>query len=569
LITEVSKVKLIDLSSLWEALKDSFDSAEFQALCSLLNVDYDDLLEQECAGKMRELIFYLRRRARLAELIVRLRELRPSIAWETMVEEVTAQEETAVVHTHPIPFTSRDKESQLIQSPLSPAYFILDAPSGFGKTALLQQLHAHFRDHGWLSAYAAIDSHSTLPDLVKALADDLAVTPLLAQDHDSRPWGMRFGAALQNHWDELNKEGLVLLIDLDERAPHTIAAELIDSFIPQVQSCMRALRFFARKHNRFRIVLAGRKLAPPPKTKVPIPLAILSLPPFSFDMVRETTRHYLEHLAEETLDQLSAHVFHLTGGHPGSVAQVLAMFRRYGGTPDFFVAHYALRVWQEALRPAVDELAVSLGSHYNILSELSVLRSLNYAVFPQLLDETHFSATPLNAIALADELTTAYLLNRDGRFLKDSQTRRLFVIQRYHQDPQTFARRCQHAQAICAAELSKDKVQAPEVWMIEYLFQYLQQHAYAPDAAQRRKIRDDFFTVQAPTALRLFAETHSVRHPREKYEALRQQLDADWEFQFAINYYLRDEQFADANAYGRLQQQISGHFFAQTKSSDF
>ncbi len=565
MITEVSKVKLIDLPSLWEPLKDSFNAAEFQALCVQLDVNYEDLLGQERASKMRELIFYLRRRGRLAELIVRLRELRPLIPWDTMVEVEAAGEETAV--THALPFTNRDKESQLIQSSLAPAYFVLDAPAGFGKTALLKQLHADFRANGWLSAYAVIDEHSTLPDLVKALADELRVTPLLAQEQDSRPWGIRFGAALQSHWDDLNKDGLILLIDLDERASHAIVTELIEDFIPQVQSCMRVLRFFARKQNRFRIVLAGRSLAPPPKTKVSIPLAILSLPPFSFDMVREATRHYLDYLAEETLDQLAAHVFHLTAGHPGSMAQALMLFRRYGGTPDFFLEHYAQSVWEDAVRPAVAELDLSLGRHFAVLSALSVLRIINYAVLNRLLDDARFAPERLNVIALADELTAAYLLNRDGRFLKDQQTRRLFAIQRHHQDPHAFARQCEQAQAICAAELGKDKVQAPEVWMIEYLFQYLQQHAYAPDAAHRRLIRDDFYNVQLAAALRLFAETRLIRHPLEDYQALRQQLDADWEFQFAINYYLRHEQYADTDAYGRLQQHIADYFFTLTNPS--
>ena len=161
---------------------------------------------------------------------------------------------------------------------------------------------------------------------------------------------------------------------------------------------------------------------------------------------------------------------------------------------------------------------------------------------------------------LADDLTINYLLNRNGRFLTDDLTRRLFAIQKQWQHKTTYTQLCLEAQSICANELREESIQSPEIWTIEYLFQFLQQHAIVQDPARRPEIREEFFQHQVPTALKLFMEARSVKHRLEEYQALNQQIDADWEFRFAVNYYLRDHQYADNNAYARLQRQINQYF---------
>lgn len=558
MITEESKVKLVDLGSFCEALEKSFNLTEFQTLCSRVNVEHDDLLGDDRASQMRELILYLDRRSRLAALIVQLRVARDHIKWESMVREVDEPVERSAPD---VLFVDREFELQFIQSGLSPAYFILDAPAGFGKTALLQQLKSNFYQQNWLSAYTAVDSNSTLSDLVKALADELNITSLLAQKGDLRPWGMRFGTALQNHWEMLDKNGLVLLIDLDERTPPHVFKELIEDFIPDVYACMRVLRFFERKQNRFRIILAGRSLAPPPKTDVSIPLAIVSLRPFKFHVVQDMARSWLPQLADETIQQLVAHLFYMTGGHPGSLVQTLRLFQQRGGVPDFFLSHYDEEIWKNIIRPVVEEIRIDIGERSTTLAELSVLRHHNYKVLEELLDFKKFRATHLNAIYLADDLTTNYLLNRNGRFLRDDMTRRLFAIQQRRDAPDYFSQQCQKAQLICAQELKKKSVRAPEIWMVEYLFQYLQQHVDIQDPALRRDIRQEFFDKQVPEASRMFMTASIDEHRMEAYQALKKQLSEDWEFQFVVNYYLREQTYQDTDAFNQLQRTIQDYFY--------
>jgi hypothetical protein len=558
LITEESKVQLVDLGSFCEALEQSFNMTEFQSLCSQIGIDYEDILGDDRAGRVRELVLYLRRRSRLAVLIVYLCEHRNHIDWAAMVEEV--EESVEVSEIPDVLFVDRKFELQYIQSKLTAAYFILDAPAGFGKTTLLHQLQKQFYQDNWLSAYTAIDSNSTLSDLVKELADTLNITSLLAQDVDRRPWGMRFGTALQNHWEMLDKDGLVLLIDLDERTPHDVVKELIEQFIPDVYGCMSVLRFFARKQNRFRIVLAGRSLAPPPQTHPRIPLAIMSLRPFKLNVVEDMVRSWLPQLDDRFIQQLVAHLFYLTGGHPGSLAQTLKLFQRRGGIPDFFIQHYDDVIWREIMRPVIEEIRQDIGEKSNILAELSVLRHHNIKVLEQIVAFEQYRASYPTIVNLADELTTNYLLNRKGRFLRDDMTRRLFAIQQRRESPKYFSQQCQKAQLICAQELKSSRVREPERWMVEYLFQCLQQHTDIQNAAVRQEIRQEFFEVHVPAAIQLFVEASQGEHRLDAYQALNQQLADDWEFQFTVNYYLREQSYQDTFAFNQLQREIETYF---------
>lgn len=69
---------------LLRSLTDCYSDDELRTLCFHLRVDYDDLSGGGREGKSRELITYLLRRGRLAELIRKCREQRPTVAWGEM-----------------------------------------------------------------------------------------------------------------------------------------------------------------------------------------------------------------------------------------------------------------------------------------------------------------------------------------------------------------------------------------------------------------------------------------------------------------------------------------------------
>ncbi len=68
-------------AALRQTLTDLFDDGELRTLCFDLGIGYDDLPGQSKADKARELVAYVNRHGRLADLLATCRELRPKAAW--------------------------------------------------------------------------------------------------------------------------------------------------------------------------------------------------------------------------------------------------------------------------------------------------------------------------------------------------------------------------------------------------------------------------------------------------------------------------------------------------------
>lgn len=69
------------LAELRQNLVDYLNEEELRTLCFDLDVDYENLPAQGKAGKVRELISYLRRAGRVSELVEQCRKLRPDVSW--------------------------------------------------------------------------------------------------------------------------------------------------------------------------------------------------------------------------------------------------------------------------------------------------------------------------------------------------------------------------------------------------------------------------------------------------------------------------------------------------------
>jgi len=70
------------LIRLYQILADYFNVEELRTLCFNLKIDYDDLIGEGKQGKARELVTFLDRRSRIAELVAKGKEQRPEIAWD-------------------------------------------------------------------------------------------------------------------------------------------------------------------------------------------------------------------------------------------------------------------------------------------------------------------------------------------------------------------------------------------------------------------------------------------------------------------------------------------------------
>ncbi|MCC6603091.1 MAG: hypothetical protein IT327_07770 [Anaerolineae bacterium] len=61
-----------------------FDEEELRTLCLLLNIDYESLGGDGKRAKAERLVGYLDRRGRTDELLEKLDQLRPKVAWPSV-----------------------------------------------------------------------------------------------------------------------------------------------------------------------------------------------------------------------------------------------------------------------------------------------------------------------------------------------------------------------------------------------------------------------------------------------------------------------------------------------------
>jgi hypothetical protein len=80
---EASHEQLVKLR---HVITDRFSAEELRTLCFDLDVDFDDLRGEGKMTKVRELITYLERRHRIADLVKTGKQIRPDIPWDSIVE---------------------------------------------------------------------------------------------------------------------------------------------------------------------------------------------------------------------------------------------------------------------------------------------------------------------------------------------------------------------------------------------------------------------------------------------------------------------------------------------------
>jgi hypothetical protein len=75
----------VNVAALRQGLVDYFNLEELHDLCNDLGLDYEDLPGQGKSAKARELISYMQRRGRMADLLNRCQVLRPLVAWQSFI----------------------------------------------------------------------------------------------------------------------------------------------------------------------------------------------------------------------------------------------------------------------------------------------------------------------------------------------------------------------------------------------------------------------------------------------------------------------------------------------------
>ena len=452
-------------------------------------------------------------------------------------------------------FTNRDDELKLIVSSLAPAYYLLDGPAGYGKSTLLRALRKEFSDRKWSCAYLVLDSSLELDELAEAVAENLSISGLLPSPKINQGAGYRLGSAIQKYWANNSQEGLVLLFDFETGLGNSELLErLLKEFIHEIEDSLENISPFDKGDNRFRVVIAGRYLNSYYNRlsiqKLPIVPLLHHLTPFSYDVIQRSSMNYLRRYRNERVRQIAHHILYLTGGHPGCMAKVLQLYKESGMSPEIFVDKLSDTIWNEIVKPVVNSIATELPTTFGVhkLMSKNVLRYMDPSDLRKWVDILEISevrdASNFDEFDLSDELTGAGLLNWnvDLELLHDDITRRLICLGLRNDRRDEFVQLCRSAQAICEDHLHANTTPNPSLWAIEYLFQFLQQHALLiSNSEQRRQLRANFIS-QLPKVLQWLV---TGRVARERKGHLLRFIEQDWEFMFTVNYYLRHTEYND------------------------
>lgn len=472
-----------------------------------------------------------------------------------------------------VPFTNREDELNLILSSSAPAYYLLDAPAGYGKSTLLRELQKRFSERRWSCAYVPLDSSVELDELAETIAEKLAIPALISKRNDDRSAGYRLGGALQKSWNN-TQEGIVLFLDFDTSLNNSDLLErLIKEFIPDIKDSLENIPPFDSGDNRFRVVVAGRYLISHYNRLsvqvLPIVPSPRCLSPFKYDVIHDSSIHYLRKHYGYRVRQIADHVLYLTGGHPRCMAQILRLYKESAMSPELFVSKFSNEIWKEIVRPMVDSVVAELPNAFGMhkLMSNNVLRYMDYAALEKLIDILEISevrdAVDFDAIDLSDELVNAALLNWNDHLFHDDITRRLICIGLRNSDGgNKFVQLCKSAQVICEEHLRDNSTHNPDAWAIEYLFQFLQQHALViSNTQQRQTLRADFIQDELPKVIQWLT---TGRRAREQQKHLMRAIDEDWEFMFTVNYYLRRDDYNN-NAVAELKLEINRNFWQAEK----
>ena len=80
------------MPNLYKLISEVFDEEELRTLCFDMAVDYDTLRAEGKAGKARELVLHLSRRARVSELVNNVRNQRPEISLPNLLQHTISNQ---------------------------------------------------------------------------------------------------------------------------------------------------------------------------------------------------------------------------------------------------------------------------------------------------------------------------------------------------------------------------------------------------------------------------------------------------------------------------------------------
>lgn len=463
------------------------------------------------------------------------------------------------------PFVNRRDELNEIME--AGPYTVLDAPTGYGKTALLRRAEIEYARKEWLCVYVEIpDEPATCIGIAanfQEIVGGMGITARTSENEIGRELAERLlqvKADLdvknhQNHLEITESAGITLFLDNLERLPDGELVKLIEDFVASIFDTFRG------KGIRLRVCFAGRNVGQRLESiDTSIPLNIIPLKTFDFDIIKSTIAEAA--VTSATDAQLrAAHLMHVTGGHPGCMAYILKAMN-FAWPPDLYFQEHAKehkKVILDTARQVNELLPADLRASFEVLS---FFRRFNYQLLEQIVEKGLIDWPKNDSRRLADRLTQTYLIRRDEGFLQDEIVRRLLTIRLRWEEPKKFLELYKSAQEIYEANLQNDYY--AQIIALESLFISLQLGYYRyddryhllrePKLDERKVLKDNFFSSNS-TLIKYLEVLAKKPNAPDIFADFMVALEKDKEFVFTLNYYLRQDTY-NSDPYQELQSHL-------------
>lgn len=464
-----------------------------------------------------------------------------------------------------IVFVNREEEIRYLKNPNSTiTRFAIHAPAGFGKTWLLLQLQQEFQRMEWIASYATWTSDTSLLDFSSQLLLSINNDELSNCHIDDVELPRQFASILKREWrskGENTRAGIVLLIDCGNHPilDHQSFATLLNVWLDQVTQEIEGLKIFSPENYLFKVFIAGRFFDDTIQLSLKnCQFMILPLEPFEKEeALEQSVKRYLTDIKSEWQIELWTNLYFFTGGHPGLISKILKEYwEQDKPTPKYFFEKRSIEI-QKMVLEEVDKILFDFPAETKqLLLSVSPFRCMSHEVLEDIQEQPEkFLEWNKDVYRLADHLTYTQLVQVDDvGILRDSISRRIMTLYlRFNNpNPEDYQKRCRQANKIYEKRLKdKDDPIPPHFWAVEYLYSYLHASLQNNNSINdRRSLRysfwgnddDDFLSQDSVlfSCLQLLTERQD---PRRILRPLQGSLNKDWDFQFTINFFLREQHY--------------------------
>ncbi len=462
-----------------------------------------------------------------------------------------------------IPFANREQAWQKIVMRPEGQYYLLEGPTGYGKTAFLKKILVDLERSDWLCAYVSVKESATLFETTKKIAEQLNLTPNWYQNPELT--GLELGKSIAQLQECQSASGFCLLLDVDHEQPtyaKSFFKNMVERFVPSIyDGLIHHSDYFRTTQASYRTVFAGQNLTrTQQRFKKRYKFNTIQLSNFTYDIIQQICAEMFTDTQER--DTFAAHLLFYSGGHPRTVNRILTEYLKVGFPPAYFYlyhSHEIKAIVLEETKAVHDDIDLEWQS---ILETLCLYRRFDHPVLRRLMERGIIEQnTYEDEYELAIDLKLSHQVkwsDRNRRYLINDLTGKMLAIWlRQTIPPDQYKSHCQQAKLICEKRL-EESYEYRAQWAVDALFEYLQCNVTdINDDSNRKVIANYFFKVELP---RILAQLIDGRDSRAEYYPLLGVLEEDSEFRFILNYSLRGQHYTD-EPYQTMLESIH-HFFA-------